>query len=307
MISTVCLNPAVDQNAEVDRLQIGGMNRLKNLQAFAAGKGVNVAVVLKRLRAEVRCFGLIGDADELYFRQSMQQEGVPFFPVTALGSVRRNLKVAEADSRTVTEFNQQGVTTDPDAIERFEALLAAQSATDGYVALCGSLPPGCAPETYGNIMNMLPDRRWVVDASGDALRQALKAKPFLVKPNQAELEEIAGTRLKDIPTVKDAAQKLCKGGVRYAAVSLGQQGALITDGERTVFAAAVPVKTSFTVGAGDAFLAGILYGLSRGETMFDSLRYGIAAGAACVEGGGIRGFSRQRFDALLSGAKTRDL
>ena len=67
MITTVCLNPAIDQNAEVDRVQIGGMNRLQNLSTFAAGKGINVAVVLKRLEVETQCIGFVGDADERYF------------------------------------------------------------------------------------------------------------------------------------------------------------------------------------------------------------------------------------------------
>ena len=67
MITTVCLNPAIDQNAEVERIQIGGMNRLQNLNAFAAGKGINVAVVLKRLGVKAQCLGFVGDADEAVF------------------------------------------------------------------------------------------------------------------------------------------------------------------------------------------------------------------------------------------------
>ncbi len=307
MITTVCLNPAIDQSAEVDAIRIGGMNRLKNLQSSAAGKGVNVAVVLKRLGAEARCLGFVGDADEWYFKQSMQQENVPFAAVAVPGSVRRNLKLVETKDRTVTELNQQGLKADPIAFAKLEAMLNMQSVAGGYTALCGSLPPGCAPEAYQTIMKKLPDRRWIVDASGDAMRHALKAKPFLIKPNQTELEEIAGTELEDIRAVKDAAQKLCKGGVRYAAVSLGRQGALLTDGEQTVFAPAVPVKASFTVGAGDAFLAGLLFGLDSGQTVFQSLRYGVAAGAACVDGGGTRAFTKQRFDELLSKVETHEI
>ena len=179
-------------------------------------------------------------------------------------------------------------------------MLALQSKADGYAALCGSLPPGCPPDTYLRIMQKLPDRRWIVDASGDAMRYALQARPFLIKPNQVELEEIVGHTLHDLNAVKNAAVSLCREGVRYAAVSLGGQGALITDGNRTVFAVALPVKASFTVGAGDSFLAGLLCGLSRGESVFDSLRFGIASGAVCVEGGGIPAFSKRRFEELLS-------
>lgn len=307
MITTVCLNPAIDQNAEVTRLQIGGMNRLQNLQAFAAGKGINVAVVLSRLGVMARSIGFVGDADAWYFEHSMQQEGVLFQPVTVAGSVRRNLKLLELDCATVTELNQQGMITGAEALAELTSKLTKQSSIDEYCALCGSLPPGCPEDSYQTMMQTLPGRRWIVDASCAAMRHALKAKPYLIKPNKAELEEIAGRRLDSLEDIQNTAIALCQKGVRYTAVSLGGQGALITDGNRTVFAAALPVKASFTVGAGDSFLAGLLYGLDTGDDIFASLRCGIAAGAACVEGGGIRAFSPDRFHALLPQVEIKEL
>jgi len=304
MITTVCLNPAIDQSAEVENLQIGGMNRLCNLRSEIAGKGINVAVVLKRLQADVRCVYCAGEADAPFFARGMERGGISFHAVTAAGSVRRNLKVIETGSREVTEFNQQGAEIGAEALRQLEALLSEKTETGGCVALCGSLPPGCGQDTYLNIMRKLPDRQWVVDTSGEAMRHALKARPYLIKPNQAELEEIVGNKLTNLDAVRNAAISLCKTGVRYVVVSLGAQGALATDGNRTVFAPAVPVKTNFTVGAGDAMLAGILYGIDRGETAFDSLRYGIAAGAACVEGGSIYSFTKKRFLELLSKEET---
>ena len=307
MITSVCLNPAIDQNAEVDQIRVGGMNRLVDLRSFAAGKGINVAVVLARLGAAVRCIGFVGDSDVLYFKQSMRHEGVPFDALTVPGSVRRNLKLVEADSRMVTELNQTGARVDSKARERLEAILVQRSETGGLTAMCGSLPPGCAPDTYQTIMRKLPDRQWIVDASGEAMREALKAKPYLIKPNQAELEEIVATGLDSLDAVQNAAVSLCRTGVSYVAASLGERGALVTDGRRTIYAPAVSVKTLFTVGGGDALLAGILYGMDQGETPFDSLRYGIAAAAACVEGGSIQAFTKERFFELLTKVEIRNI
>lgn len=307
MITTVCLNPAIDQSAELMRLEIGGTNRLKNLRSEIGGKGVNVAIVLSRLQTEARCVGCVGSADAKLFTQGMKREGVPFYAVGVPGSVRRNLKLVETDKRTVTELNQPGAAVSVKALGRFEGLLAAQSKAGGLAALCGSLPPGCAEETYCALMQKLPDRRWVLDASGAAMRRALKAKPFLIKPNRAELEEIVGSKLEDLDAVISAAKDICRAGVAYIAVSLGEQGAIVTDGERTVFAPAVPVKPLFTVGGGDALLAGLLYGMDKGETPFESLRYGIAAAAVCVEGGSIHAFAERRYAELLSKVEMRTI
>ncbi|MBN1777879.1 MAG: 1-phosphofructokinase family hexose kinase [Clostridiales bacterium] len=307
MITTVCLNPAIDQSAEVDRLRPGEVNRLCNLRSEVGGKGVNVAIVLGRLQADVRCVYCTGETDAPFFAQGMEGEGIRFHAVSVPGSVRHNLKVIETDSRLVTELNQQGAQIDAQALKQLEDLLRAHTETGACTALCGSLPPGCGQDTYQTIMQGLLNRQWVVDTSGEAMRCALSVKPFLIKPNRTELEEIVGNKLADSDAVKNAAVSLCKSGVKYIVVSLGEQGALATDGDKTVFAYAVPVTGNFAVGAGDAMLAGLLYGISRGETPFDSLRYGAAAGAACVEGGSIHAFKKRRFEELLLKTETREL
>ena len=307
MITAVCLNPAIDQNAEVDRLRIGGMNRLQNLCSFAAGKGINVAIVLNRLGGEVRCVSFVGEADTPYFLESMEREGVPFCAIAVPGSVRRNIKIVETESGAVSEFNQQGAQADDSAVSQLCDILSKQEKAGPYAALCGSLPPGCGPDTYCEIMRRMPDRRWIVDTSGDALRSALAEKPYLIKPNQTELEELVQARLQTPEAIQNAAVELCRSGVKHVAVSLGAQGALVTDGVHTVFAPAVSVTALFTVGAGDAMLAGMLYGMNRGETVFASLRYGIAAGAACVRDGGIQAFSPESFAELLPRVETWEL
>ena len=307
MITTVCLNPAVDQSANVDRLQAGGVNRLRDNRSVIGGKGVNVAIVLGRLRAGVNCLGFIGESDMPFFAQGMKREGVNFQAVSVPGSVRRNLKIFDAVDHSVTEFNERGAEADDVALKQLMEALARQAADSQYIALCGSLPPGCGRDTYQTLMQTMPDKRWVVDASGDALRCALKGKPFLMKPNLAELEEITQTKLTTTEEIKDAAIELCKAGIAYVAVSLGARGALLTDGTRTVFSPAVPVPPASALGAGDAMLAGLLFGLAKGETVFDSLRCGIAAGSACVLGGGIHSFRENEFSAMLSKVAIRTL
>lgn len=307
MITTVCLNPAVDQSAGVDRLRIGAVNRLRDSRAVIGGKGVNVAIVLGRLHAGVNCVSFVGETDIPYFTRGMEREGVRLHAVPVPGSVRRNLKIVDAGDHSVTEFNERGAEADAAALERLMETLAEQAAGSRYIALCGSLPPGCAEDTYKTIIKTMPDKRWVVDTSGNALRRALEAKPFLIKPNLAELEELAGEALTTPDAVKHAAEKLCDAGAEYTAVSLGERGAMLTDGTRTVFAPAVPVPPASALGAGDAMLAGLLFGLAKGETAFDSLRYGIAAGSACVKGGGIHSFREGEFTALLSKVEIQTL
>jgi len=299
MITTVCLNPAIDKSATVDHMQLLEVNRLRDIRTAIGGKGINVAVVLKRLQADVCCVGFMGEADERFFMRGFSCEQLCFRAVLVPGNVRSNLKIIDADTLAVTEFNEQGAQVTPAALEDLTKELYSTAEASSYIALCGSLPPGCGADTYRKLMQTLPGKHWVVDATGEALRQALEMKPFLIKPNLAELEELVQERLTTRDIIQAAAIKLCRAGTSHVAVSMGSDGALLTDGTKTVFAPALTVLAKSTVGAGDAMLAGMLYGLDRGETVFESLRYGIAAGAACVQGGGAHAFHPEEFQRLL--------
>ncbi len=299
MITTVCLNPAIDKRANVNQLLPTEVNRLRNIHTMAGGKGINVAVALKRLGAELNCIGVVGEADERFFTRAMEYMGVDFRPITVPGNVRCNLKIVDDDSRCVTEFNEQGATVDAAALDKLTKELYVKAESSSIIALCGSLPPGCDADTYQNLMQIIPAKRWVVDTSGAPLRYALKEKPYLIKPNLAELKELMQTDLVSQEDIRHAAVKLCREGIKHVVVSMGGEGALLTDGTKTVFAPAVVVPVKSTVGAGDAMLAGILYGMEQGDDVFSALRYGIAAGAACVQNGGVEAFTYDEVMALL--------
>ena len=299
MVTAVCLNPAIDKTASVQQLRLMEVNRLHDIRTTIGGKGINVAIVLRKLQADVCCIGFAGEADERFIRRSMEMYGVPYQAIPVPGNVRCNLKVVDCDNHTVTEFNEQGAEVDAKAITALYKALHSKGETSDCMALCGSLPPGCNPDTYLTLMRTVPAKRWIVDTSGDALRHTIKGNPYLIKPNLAELEELAGARLETREAIEQAAMELCHKGVKHVAVSMGGDGAMLTDGERTVFAPAVPVRVKSTVGAGDAMLAGLLYGLEQGETLFASLRYGMAAGAACVQSGGALDFRYEEYLSLL--------
>lgn len=113
--------------------------------------------------------------------------------------------------------------------------------------------------------------------------------------NEFELERTAciPTRrdgIIDLSAIRGAAGKLVEAGVREyvivhfpeGACALGRNGDFMVRGSIQVPASQIVS----TVGAGDAFAAGVLLGVHDGETMDTALRYGIAAAASCLLGAG---------------------
>ena len=118
--------------------------------------------------------------------------------------------------------------------------------------------------------------------AAEALRRALPAGPDLVKPNRAELEELAGRALPDRVALREAADGLAGYGVGTTVVSLGAEGALfLRDGE-AVFATPPPVRVASTVGAGDAMVAGTVLGTLRGLALAGVAALATACSAVAI-------------------------
>ena len=307
MITTVCMNPSFDKTAVVDRLIAGGVNRLSGVRYDIGGKGLNVAVVLRRLGVQVSCVGCLGTADEQEFMEMVGQEALPFRYLRLSGKTRTNLKIRDLENGAVTEFNEAGLEMNEAQLSEFMDLLQTESAASRYVVLSGRLPLGCAEDTYRRCMQAVPGKNCVLDATGGALLLGLTEHPFLIKPNLPELEGIMTRELKTLRSIRDAALELIARGALNVIVSMGKYGAIFTDGSRTLFAPALPVEARSTVGAGDAMVGGVLMGLEKGESLEDSLRYGVAAGAASVMTDGTQLITVSDFEALLPRVTLQEL
>lgn len=299
MITTVCMNPSFDKTASVDTLATGGLNRLRDVRVDVGGKGVNVAVVLKRLGVPVSCVGCLGERGRESFLQMIRQEGVPFDYLPMPGEVRTNLKLLDNSTRAITEFNEPGISMDSAQLEDFLTLLREKAGESEYVVLSGRLPEGCAEATYQRCLKTLEGKKCVLDCAGETLLHGIKEKPFLIKPNLPEIEGIMKKELRTLRGLRNAALFLIEYGAQNVIISMGKYGAMLVSRTDTFFAPALMVEARSTVGAGDAMIGGVLAGLSRGESLAESFRWGVAAGAASVMTDGTQLLRRPDFEALL--------
>lgn len=220
MITGVCLNPSFDKTVEVDALALGEVNRIRSVRVDMGGKGVNVAVVARRLGLDALCIGCMGEQGAQHFTRLMDEEGLPHRFLTVPGAVRTNLKVVSRDGKGVTELNEPGAPLSGKAMEDFFALAKEEAARSEYVVLTGSLPPGCPDNTYGELIRAMGGTRCILDAGGPVLRLGAEAGPFLLKPNLAELEQALGAQLRTLRAIRDAALIFLRKGASHVVVSL---------------------------------------------------------------------------------------
>lgn len=299
MITTVCMNPSFDKTASVDQLIPGQVNRLKNVRVDLGGKGINVAVTLKRLGVPVHCIACIGEANQSAFLCMVESEGLLLDHLTVEGKTRTNLKLLDEQNHTITEFNEPGIEMQPKVLEQFQSLLEQRAQQSEYVVFSGRLPSGCPENTYQFLMQRLPQKKKVLDTAGDSLLHGIKERPFLIKPNLPEMEAIMKKELRTLRALRDAALFLQDYGAQNVVISMGKYGAVLVCQDGTFFAPAIQVEAHSTVGAGDAMLGGILFGLNEGASILDAFRCGVAAGAASVMTHGTQPLNKSDFEMFL--------
>ena len=112
--------------------------------------------------------------------------------------------------------------------------------------------------------------------------EELLALVDLLIVNEHEASELLGCRIGCRAEASRAAGLLREKGIRSAVITLGGDGAVVIDGEKTEELEGVPVQAVDTQGAGDAF-AGVLVGhCCLGMSLAESARTANQVAARCV-------------------------
>lgn len=283
-IVTVTMNPAIDLACNIPDFTVGSVNRVTEYQIDAAGKGVNIAVLLRKFDLPVTVTGFLGSDNATIFENLFVSKGLNDGFVRIPGETRIGIKVLDPQTESTTDINFPGLAPSADYVEKLLRKVEVLASKALIVVIGGSLPSTVSPDVVGRMVSIIKDQgaKAVVDTSGLALVSAVKAGPWLIKPNDDELSELVGRPLKDIEDIMEEARKMNRAGIANIAISLGARGALFTDGKEEYFAAPPKIEPVSTVGAGDAMIGGLVAGMALGLSVKDRVRLATSLSAATV-------------------------
>lgn len=280
MIYTVTFSPAIDYVVYLDDLRPGEINRSTTEDYYFGGKGINVSRILNQLGVENTALGFVSGFTGQALEAGLQQLGIMTdFVHLSKGITRINIKVK---TNCETEINTQGaLIEEADLCKLMEKLETLRKGD--ILVISGNIPNTLPKDIYQRILERLSNREisFVIDATGELLKKTLRYKPFLVKPNQEELEELVGKSLDSMEKIWEGAGLLQKLGARNVLVSMGKNGACLLNEEGRCFQTkAITGKAVNTVGAGDSLVAGFLAGYLLAGNFEYGLQLGSAAGSA---------------------------
>lgn len=280
MVYTVTLNPALDYVMKLKALRTDDINRTDGEEIYYGGKGINVSVILTQLGIPNTALGFLGGFTGKKLEEMLKNDNVSCdFNYLKNGDTRINVKI-KADKEI--DLNACGPEITKEDMQSFLKKLDSIKSGD-YLILAGSIPNTLPDDIYEQILERVGDRNinCVVDATGDLLKNVLKYKPFLIKPNHHELGDLFSVQIKSDDDIVKYSKKLQEMGAKNVLVSMAKDGAMLTDENGCVHKIGnAKGKLINSVGCGDSMVAGFTAGYIKTADYSYALRLGSACGNA---------------------------
>lgn len=286
MLYTVTLNPSIDQILETKGFVLGETNYYDTDYQVVGGKGINVGVLLNNLEVDVVATGLMGlDNNQVFLEQFKQinlKHDFVFYP----GKSRTNFKIKDFQNHQETELNGQGSVVEQNLVQDLLTYLDNHVQPQDVVIASGSVP-GSVPENIYEQIGMIVNRHegiFMLDSSKQWIKQGLKARPYLIKPNVEEICQMLNQTYNpelSLNQLEVMIKQLQELGARNILVSQGSKGSYYFSEDGEIYQVnTAKGKLVNSVGAGDSMVGGFAYAMSKNLTLEEMLKFGAASGAA---------------------------
>ena len=295
MIYTVTLNPAIDRELQVTEPEFHKVMHANSSQMNYGGKGINVSRGLAAIGAKSIALGFVGGSTGEMLTQEMSNLNVLTDFVRISGETRTNFSVVDKNRSQLIKVNEPGPIIHSQECHQLITKIRKLAQPGDLWALCGSIPPSIPDSIYADIIQEIQSLggKALLDTSGPALTHGCNPNLFLVKPNASEASTLTGSKIDSTEDALNAAYAILQTGVKHVIITQGRKGALLSNQAGTWIAVAPSITKRNDIGAGDAVMTGIIYGLSCNLSWPEILRWGVACGtaAASTEGTTIGSFT----------------
>ncbi len=308
-IITITFAPSIDKSASVSEMIPEKKMRCSDSKFEPGGGGINVARVVNRLGGEVTAIFPSGGFTGMFFNHLLEKEKVPFVSIQTKNETKENFVILDQETNKQYRFGMPSNALFEDEWKNVLKAIENHKNVD-FIIASGSLPPGIPMDIYAQLSRIAKasNAKFIVDTSGEALKNAVDEGVYLLKPNLEELGILLDIKEFKLENIEVASRELiAKNNVEIIVVSLGSNGAVLVTKNETITIKPPKVEVKSTVGAGDSMVAGIVFGLSKNLTLMECLQYGIACGTATTMNSGSALCERNDVEKLLKIIKKQQL
>ncbi len=282
MVVSVTLNPSIDRTLMAPDFSTGKVCRGEIVNVAAGGKGINVSRAVKCFGGETLALMVTGGETGEFIGKKLFLENIPQSTLRIRGESRICYGIIDKVLNKETVLNESGPEVSADEVSGFKELFSKSIKENDIIALSGSAAKGFDNDIYFDLIEISRKKRAkiILDSSGELLIEAVKAKPYIIKINNKEMEKLTNRDLYDFKEIKETALELTKTGVYMVVVTQGAGDVIAVTGERSLILTPPSVECVNSWGSGDSVTAGLAYCLAENTGFEETLRFAVAAGTA---------------------------
>ena len=281
MILVVNLNASVDKRYKISEVTKGSVMRASHVDNTPGGKGIHVANVVTILKEDCIATGFLGGKTGEFIEEKLNEYNIRQDFVKIQGDTRECIAII-TDDLTQTEILEPGpevkISEQDEFIKKYTELIKDSD----IIVASGSLPRNIPKDFYGKLIKMANDlgKKFLLDTSGELLKEGIKAKPFFIKPNKDEIEALTGRKIESVEDAIAEIKEFHRQGIELVVISLGSDGSVAGYNNKFYKVNVPKVNAVNPVGSGDSYVGGIAVALQRGYNIEDMLKYASACGTA---------------------------
>lgn len=304
MILTVTLNPAMDLLLFVDSFAFNTTNRVTRTERCIGGKGTHISYNLADLGVANIATGIAMGRTGEELVHILEDVGVACrFYTPEGGETRTNYALIDGE-KNCTLISTKGPELTKETLDAFLVLYKELLSGVAFVVISGDASnftdsKGVSLQAALFEIAKQNGAKVLLDASGKSLEECVKRSPYLIKPNVHELAELTKLPANTEDEIIAAIESLSPYQISIVAVSMGGEGSLVRYGAHYYRVSAANVEVQNTIGCGDAYLSGLLYGMQNGMTPEQTLRLAAACGGTEAESERTVGLRKARVLALV--------
>ena len=281
MILVVNLNASVDKRYKISEVTKGSVMRASHVDNTPGGKGIHVANVVTILKEDCIATGFLGGKTGEFIEEKLNEYNIRQDFVKIQGDTRECIAII-TDDLTQTEILEPGpevkISEQDEFIKKYTEIIKDSD----IIVASGSLPRNIPKDFYGKLIKMANDlgKKFLLDTSGDLLKEGIKAKPFFIKPNKDEIEALTGRKIESVEDAIAEIKEFHRQGIELVVISLGSDGSVAGYNNKFYKVNVPKINAVNPVGSGDSYVGGIAVALQRGYNIEDMLKYASACGTA---------------------------
>jgi 1-phosphofructokinase family hexose kinase len=308
MIVTLTPNTGIDYTLQVSSFQLNSTIRATDSAWGMGGKATDASWLLGKLGVPTRALGFAAGPNGVRMESMLRERGVETEFVWVDGETRLNT-ILVVDDEGQSTITSPSLNVSEKHLSQFKIVYQKALEDASCVVMGGSLPNGVPADFYADTIRQAHEQGVPVifDSSGPSLISGMKSCPDVIKPNEAELQDLLGYLPASQHEIKLAAIKLCEEFRTNVIITLGQEGAIAVFEQGAYFVHPISVPVVSSAGAGDGVLAGMALAYLHKESLEYGLQHGFALAGAVLQTLATADFRVEDYQALLSQIKITPL